>query len=225
MINKKIIHDVYFDRSGYGSKANTLADAKKRDKTITIADVNEFFSKTVEEKRKARGQNSFVAPHPNYEYQLDVFFGGKTDFENKQEYRAGLVLIDIFTKYAVVIPIKSKTPPDVLGGTMEALQKMGKKPKMVYSDEEGSLMSSEIQEFFKKENIQLHTTRGHPAFAERFIRTFKDAPFKRVDAYEKGGKQNIQWTDYIFEITLTYNNKNKHSSTGMTPNEAKKNKE
>ena len=149
------------------------------------------------------------------------FFMGKTDFENKQEYRAGLVLIDIFTRYAVVIPIKSKTPPDVLGGTMEALQKMGKKPKMVYSDEEGSLMSSEIQEYFKKENIELHTTRGHPAFAERFIRTFEDALFKRVDADEKGGKHNIQWTDYMFEIMLTHNNKNRHSTTGMTPNEAK----
>ena len=38
----------------------------------------------------------------------------------------------------------------------------------------------------------------------------------------KKGKQHIQWTGYIFEIMITYNNKDVHSATGMTPNEAKK---
>ena len=33
---------------------------------------------------------------------------GKIDFENKQKFRAGLVLIDVLSKYAVVVPIKSK---------------------------------------------------------------------------------------------------------------------
>ena len=34
--------------------------------------------------------------------------------------------------------IESKEPPHVLAGIMEGLQKMGDKPKMCYSDEEGS---------------------------------------------------------------------------------------
>ena len=38
----------------------------------------------------------------------------------------------------------------------------------------------------------------------------------------KKGKENIQWTDYIFEILLTYNNRKKHSATGFTPKEARK---
>ena len=39
---------------------------------------------------------------------------------------------------------------------------------------------------------------------------------------KKKGKDNIQWTDSIFEILLTYNNKMKHSATGFTPKEARK---
>ena len=31
---QKIINDIYFDRAGFGSKAITLADAKKKDPTI-----------------------------------------------------------------------------------------------------------------------------------------------------------------------------------------------
>ena len=58
-----IIPKAYFDRAGFQSKSNTLKDAREKDKSITVADVNEFFKENVEEKRKPRGENSFVAPH------------------------------------------------------------------------------------------------------------------------------------------------------------------
>ena len=92
---QKIINDIYYDRSGFGSKATTLQDAKKKDATITKEDVEEFFKKNVEEKRKPRGENSFVAPHAHFEYQVDLFFISKNNLEN-QKFRIGLVLIDIF---------------------------------------------------------------------------------------------------------------------------------
>ena len=220
---QKIISDIYNDPSGFGSKAVTLADARKKDKTITMDDVNQFFSKNVEVKKLPRGQNSFVAPNANYQYQLDLFFMGKEDFENKQKTRNGLVLIDIFSKYAVVLPIPSKNPPDVLAGILEGIQKMGDKPDMIYADEEGSLTGSkvDIRGALKDRGIELYTTRGHPNFAERFIRTFKDMLFKRVEADIKKGKQNIQWVNYIFQIMVTCNDKMKHSSTQFTPKEAR----
>ena len=71
---QKIINDVYLDGSGFGSKATTLKDARAKDKTITMADVEEFFKKNAEEKRKPRGENSFVAPHALicFSYQATV---------------------------------------------------------------------------------------------------------------------------------------------------------
>ena len=124
----------------------------------------------------------------------------------KIKFRIGLVLIDVFSRYVVVKPIHSRAPQDILSGIMQGLQKMGdKKIKLVCSDEERSLIGSELQDYFKKEGIILHTTRGHPAFGERFIRTFTDMLFTRVENDEKKGKQ-VQWTDYIFEFLLTYSN-------------------
>ena len=67
---QKIINDIYFD-SGFGSRATTLKDAREEDKSITKEDVEEFFKKNVQEKRKPRGENSFVAAHAHFEYQLD----------------------------------------------------------------------------------------------------------------------------------------------------------
>ena len=49
---QKIISDIYFDKAGYGSKKITLEDAKKKDPSIKISDVETFFKDNVEVKRK-----------------------------------------------------------------------------------------------------------------------------------------------------------------------------
>ena len=210
--------------AGYGSRKTTLEDAKKKEPTIKKEDVEQFFRKNVEIKAKPRGHNSFVAPHNNHTYQIDLFFMGYYDFDEEQKYRGGLVCIDVLSKYAVVIPIVSKNEPDVIEATKEALKRMGKKPKIIYSDDEKAIAGGDFKDYIEGENIELYRTRGHPAFAERFIRTYKDMLFKRVEADEKKGREHIKWTDYNLEIMLTYNDKMKHSATGMTPNQARKEK-
>ena len=147
---------------------------------------------------------------------------GYYDFDEEQKHRGGLVCIDVLSKYAVVIPIVSKNEPDVIEATKEAFTKMGKKPKIIYSDDEKAIAGGDFKDYIEGENIELYRTRGHPAFAERFIRTYKDMLFKRVEADEKKGREHIKWTDYNLEIMLTYNDKMKHPATGMTPNQARK---
>ena len=216
---QKIINDVYFDKAGFGSKQRTLSEAREKDKTITMSDINEFFRKNVEQKRKPVGQNSFIAPHSAYEYQMDLFFINDL---KEQKFKVGVLMIDVFDKFMHVVPRTSKQEGDVASGMIECLHKMGKKPKIIYTDDEGALNKEAIQKYLKDENIEHHRTRAHPNFSERAIRSFKDMLYKRVEADEKKGKDNIQWTDYIHEILLTYNNQMKHSATGFTPKEARK---
>ena len=219
-----IISKIYYDRAGFGSKAVTLKDAREKDPSIKMSDVEEFFKKNVEIKKKQRGFNSFVAPRNNHTYQIDILFISKKDLQTKQQFRGGLVCIDVLSKYAVVVPVKRKVTNSVIKGTKEAIQRMGEKPEIIYTDDERAIASSEFKQYVEEEGIELYRTRNHPAFAERFIRTFKDMLFKRIEADEKQGKRNIQWTDYILEVMLTYNNKMVHSATNMTPNEARKDK-
>ena len=57
-----------------------------------------------------------------------------------------------------------------------------------------------IQQYLQEQNIEHHRTRAHPNFSERAIRTFKDLLYRRAEADHNKGKDNIQWTDSIFEM-------------------------
>ena len=91
----------------------------------------------------------------------------------------GLVCIDVFSKYAVVIPIKTKNGEDVLEATKEALGKMGKKPKIIYTDDERAIAGEDFKEYVEGEGIELYRTRGHPAFAERLYTHLQGYAFQK----------------------------------------------
>ena len=150
---------------------------------------------------------------------MDLFF--INDLKD-QKFRVRMLMIDIFDKFMHVVAIKGKKEEDLASGMIECLNKMGKKPKIIYTDDEGAMNKEAIQKFLQEQNIEHHRTRAHPNFSERAIRTFKDLLYRRVEADQKKGKNNIQWTDYIFEVLLTYNNQMKHSATGFTPKDARK---
>ena len=221
MSKSETISKIYYDKSGYGSKKVTLDDARKENNSITMVDVSEFFQKNVEQKKQLKGTNSFVAPNHAYEYQVDLLeIAPKRDADLSRKFVTGLVMIDIFSKYAVVIPMTDKTARSVEKGMEEGIEKIGKKPEIIYTDNDGALTAKSFTKWFANKGITHTVTRTHAHFAERFIRTFKDALFKRVGASEV--KKNIPWQDFVYEILLTYNNKIKHSETEMTPAEAKK---
>ncbi len=151
------------------------------------------------------------------------------DLEN-QKFKIGMVCIDIFSKFAAVVPLMSEDTGDVAAGILECVQKMSRKPKMIYTDDEAALSSFPLRDFFVEQKIKHYITRKHAAFAERMIRTFKGMLYKRID--DKGNPDTKkkkppengaepQWHDYIYQVMLTYNNKLVHSSTKKTPEEAK----
>ena len=208
-----IISKVYFNPAGYGSINETLKDAKKYDSTITYEEVKKWKDKHTERKTNLRGQNSFIAHHPADEYQMDLMFF--TDLKDP-EFAGALLMVDIFTKYTVVIPVKSKQIPDVEKAIEEGIKKMGKKPLTIYSDNEGAFVSNQIRDYFKDNNIKHITTLGHAPVAERQIRTIKNMIYQRV---EKTGQK---WHEVLFAVLLTYNNKLIHSTIKMTPKDALK---
>lgn len=215
MVNNKenIIEKAYTDLAGFSNLKEHYKDAKIKDNTITINDVKEWRSKNIERKTQLKGYNSFVAQGPYYEYQADLAF---FDDDYNPNYKIGVCMIDIFSKYASVVPISSKQPPDVLSGIIECFNKMGKKPKILFTDNEGSFTSNIIKSYCKENNIEQMFSNNHAQFVERFIRSFKDMIYKRVTHFKK------PWDELIYPVLLIYNNKLVHSSTNYTPDNARK---
>ena len=91
----EIIHATYYDKAGYGSQAYTLKHAKEKDPKIKLEDIKRYFENNIEKKGKMRGWNSFIAHAPFEEFQIDLFFFT----EEALEYRIGLLIVDIFSKY------------------------------------------------------------------------------------------------------------------------------
>ena len=56
-----MLKKIYVDRSGVGSMKTTHQDAKAKDKTITVDDVNMFFDGYVQQKKQQRGYDSFIS--------------------------------------------------------------------------------------------------------------------------------------------------------------------
>ena len=69
-----------------------------------------------------RGYNSFIASEPYEEFQMDLFF--INDLDN-QDYKIGLLMVDIFSKYMTVVRVKTKQPDDILQTIKDGIANMG----------------------------------------------------------------------------------------------------
>ena len=87
-----------------------------------------------------RGYNSYVDPRANFEYEVDLFFITKPE---DLEFKIGMVVIGVFSKFCSVLLLKSKTPDVVLPALQQSFITLGGTPKVIASDAEGSLDSAE----------------------------------------------------------------------------------
>ena len=186
-MNNDIISKVYHDPAGFGSNAATLEDAKKYDASITLQDIKDWKSKNIERKTNLKGFNSFIAEKPFQEFQIDLFFLP----DLKEDAIGGLLFIDIFTKYVVVIPLYSKLPNEILDALKNGFNKMGGKPETMYSDNEGSFNANIVKKYLDENNVKQLFTMGHAAYAERAIRTIKGMIYKRVEHTKQ------KWVDVL----------------------------
>ena len=133
----------------------------------------------------------------------------------KEDAIGGLLFIDIFAKYVVVIPLYSKLPNEILEALEKGFEKMGGKPETMYSDNEGSFNANIVKKYLDENSVRQLFTMGHAAYAERAIRTIKGMIYKRVEHTKQ------KWVDVLYSVLITYNVKTKSSITGMTPADAK----
>ena len=127
-----------------------------------------------------------------------------------------LMVIDVFSKYGWIVPLKSKTGVDVAN----ALSKIFEERRCM------KMWTDKGKEFYNKHvkdlGVALYSTENEEksSVVERWNRTMKEKMFKYFSA-----NNTKKYIDILDEMVNNYNN-TKHSSIKMTPVEAsnKKNK-
>ena len=69
-----LLKKLYYNELGYQSINNLYKEAKKEDNTMTLNYVRDWYQHFKTIKTQLKGQNSFIALEPYYEYQIDLFF-------------------------------------------------------------------------------------------------------------------------------------------------------
>ncbi|MFM7980117.1 MAG: hypothetical protein ACKPKO_12455 [Candidatus Fonsibacter sp.] len=92
-----------------------------------------------------------------------------------QQYEIGMMCIDDFSTYCVIVPNKYKNESELALGFVECMNKMGGSPQLIITDGEGGIKNSGLfQKYFQQHKITYIPTKGHPHMVERMIRTLEE---------------------------------------------------
>ena len=162
--------------------------ARKVDVGITLDMVSAWMrAQPNKQTRNYKNYNSYTAPFPKYEFQIDLMdvtsLLRDVGSEIRNQLRYGLACIDIFSKKCHIVPTENKDGDDVYKAVMECFKVLGQ-PSSIYSDDEGALNSKKLQTFFKEEGITHVITKTHANQAERMIRMVKKMIEDRLRHYK-----------------------------------------
>ena len=123
-----------------------------------------------------------------------------------------LCTIDLFSKYAWVIPIKDEKGTSIVNAFQKIISKW-RKPNKIWVDQGSEFYNNSFKDFLKINNIEMYSTynEGKSVVAERFIRTLKNKIFKHMTAIS----ENVYF-DVLDDIVNNHNN-TVHRTIKMKP--------
>lgn len=144
-------------------------------------------------------------------YQIDLVEMIPYASANKN-FKYILTVIDIFSKYAWAIPMKSKAAKDATNA-MNTILSGGHVPQNIHSDMGKEFFNSEFQRLMQRHHINHYTTYStkKAAIVERFNRTLKTRMWKQLHI-----RGTYKWIDILQNIVDDYNN-SKHRTIKMKP--------
>ena len=107
-------------------------------------------------------------------------------------FRFLLCIIDIFSKYAWVVPLKDKKGVGIVNAFQSILKKSNRKRNKIWVDKGSEFCNSHFKKWLKDNNIEMYLAHneGKSVVAERFIRTIKNKIYKYMTSISKNGYIN-----------------------------------
>ena len=130
-----------------------------------------------------------------------------------------LCAIDLYSKYAFVIPLKDKKEISIVNAFNKVIKQSGKKTNKIWVDQGGEFHNNVFKKWLSDNDIIMYSTynEGKSLVAEIFIRTLKNKLYKHMTATGK----NVYY-DVLDDVVNKYNN-TKHSTIKTKPIDVKDN--
>ena len=134
-------------------------------------------------------------------------------------FRFLLCVIDIFSKYDWVVPLKDKKGISVVNAFQKILKESEGKPNKIWVHKGSEFCNNSFKKWLKENNIEMYSIHdeGKSVAAERFIRTLKNKIYKYITAISK----NV-YINKLDDIANKYNN-TYHRTIKMKPVDVKDN--
>ena len=130
-----------------------------------------------------------------------------------------MCVIDIFSKYASVVPWKDKKGISTVKAFEKILNDWARKPNKIWVDKGSNFYNNYFKKWLKDNDIEMYSihNEGKSVVAERFIRTLKTKIYKYMTSISK----NV-YIDKLDDIVNEYNN-TYHRTIKMKPVDVKNN--
>ena len=130
-----------------------------------------------------------------------------------------MCVIDIFSKYSWVVPLKDKKGVTITNTFQKILDKSGRKPNKIWVDKGSEFYYSFFKKLLKHNNIEMYSIHSEEKSvdAERFIRALKTKMYKCMTEISKS-----VYIDKLDDIVNQYNN-TCHRTIKMKPVDVKDN--
>ena len=104
-----------------------------------------------------------------------------------KRFRFLLCAIDIFSKYAWVVPLKGKKGVSIVNAFQIFLKVSARKPHSIWVDKGSEFYNFHFKKWLEDNSIEMYSTHNgrKSAVAERFIRTIKNKIYKYMTSISK----------------------------------------
>ena len=206
---EKYLKDIYLDPShpaSFGSPDHLYKIVKKEGKhKISHSQIKKWIQKqesySLNKGLKRKFQRGRVVVE-GIDDQFDIDLASLIYYADENDgYKYLLVVIDIFSRYGWVEPLKDKTANEIVKAFDKVLQE-GRIPKRLRSDSAKDFTSEKFQKYVKSKKITHFVTHTEKQanYVECFIKTLKSKIFKYMVE-----KNSARYIDVLPKIVQSYN--------------------
>lgn len=214
----KILSEIYSNpKTGYSGFETLYKKAKSVKPEITRKTVKTWLAKQAtytlhKPARKNYTRNRVLVSGIDEQWQADL-----ADLQSLSTYNDGykylLNCIDIFSKFAWSVPLKTKTSREVLAAFSHILSSSNRKPFKLQADAGSEFVNKDFQKFLKSNFIDFFTTNSEvkASIVERFNRTLKTIMWRSFTH-----SNTFRYIDILQDLLNNYNH-SVHRTIGTCP--------